>query len=450
MATLPTKAYLTVNASLSKPEVATTNMASQQPPTSLVTDQPQPDHVYDPACDVGILFDTCAMLDKVDKANMCRECTKHMCQLIDTACQNRLMNEDGLLIRGSSQIFHVSRNELTGKLEFTTTINPDPVPIDEFVPVKAYCYAAGISKPYEPPIEEQPANEPQIAESPANEASVDSPNEPPFNEALVNESTVSEPAAEESSATSQPKEPPRRSAAEEDAGSRTPAECAIDTLYDPGSDAWDLDQCKLWYVLEGRYMIEDAVRGRSIADFARNHMLLLDRICKYPPPTQCRGRCFPDPHPVYKIADRGVADVAQRTALALESALHYMDPRVRALVEDQLVRPHEWPEPLRSERDQIRLLAGIEEMPAFRARLFYLRHQPDYKSREENCREWIRRWREGKQHRAHLLATLPQRYPSVLAIISSWMVQGDNHRELVKQLDIVEEAIDCVVAAHII
>ncbi|KXX74762.1 hypothetical protein MMYC01_209283 [Madurella mycetomatis] len=345
-------------------------MASQSPPL-LDTGQSQLETNYDPACDTGLLFDACAMVDTIDRSGLCNECKRHACQQIYDAFHNTLLNEEDLLaIRHPSKICCVSRGEQSDRLEFMTTTNPDPVLIEEVMGVKKYCH-------------------------------------------------------------------PRKD------GEQTVVEHLIDTLFQFEDDTWNLDQCKLWHVLEGAYMIEDAVRGRSIAEFARNHMMLLNRIVQNSLPDQCRWQCYPHLDHLYNVATEGVG---MNCALALDSAMRFMDPRVRSIVEHQLFHPGEWPVSLHDEPDSIRVIAFLEKTPAFEACMAALQHQEDYNFLQENRQEWIQKWRDGGQRRAEMFETLPQRNPHVFGMIRSWMSEGDDSQELNKQMDVLEEAIECVLA----
>lgn len=343
-------------------------MASQSPP-SLGTGQLQLETEYDPACDTGLFFDACAMVDTIDRSELCSECKEHACLLIYGAFHNILLNEeDPLAIRHPSKICRVSRGEQSDRLEFTTTTNPEPVLIEEVMRVKKYCH---------------PSKD----------------------------------------------------------GERTAAERLIDTLFHVQDDTWNLDQCKLWHVLEGTYLLEDAVRGRSIAEFARNHMMLLNCIAQNPLPRQCRWRCYPHLPHRYNVTTE---DVGMKCALALDSAMRFMDPRVRSTVENLLLHPGEWPVSLHEEPDSIRVIAFLEKTAAFEARMAALRHQEDYKFLEENRQEWVQKWRTGGQRRAEMLETLPQRNPDAFSMIRSWTSEGDDSREPNKQMDVLEGAIECV------
>ncbi|GAB1313723.1 hypothetical protein MFIFM68171_03933 [Madurella fahalii] len=345
------------------------------PTSSVAADHLQPDTDLDPACDTGLLFDVCGMVDTIDRTDLCSECKKHLCRLIYDGFHNVLLNDEDLLtIRHPSKICYISRGNESGRLEFTTTTNPEALLIEEVVGVKTYI------KP-------------------------------------------------------------------SDADRNTAAERLIGTLFNPEDDVWSLDQCRLWHVLDGSYSIGEAVRGRSFAEFARNHMILLNRIFQNRArlSAECFGRCYPHPQPMYNVA--GV-DSDTISAVALNSALRFTDPRVRVIVEDQLARPREWPEALRTERDPIRVLAVTEKTPPFEARMAALRHEEDYKSLEADCRQWIQNWRDNRQRRAELLEALPRTDLSAHALIMAWMREGDNKNELNKQMDLVEEAIECITSFY--
>ncbi|KXX83009.1 hypothetical protein MMYC01_200384 [Madurella mycetomatis] len=117
------------------------------------------------------------------------------------------------------------------------------------------------------------------------------------------------------------------------------------------NDAWNLVQCKLWHALRGQYNLLDAVQGRSLANFMRAHMTLLNALLRERERPKrerhtCERRdraggsaCFPD---VLRAHPYG-RDVAEQTRHAVASALDCLDRSVaeiiwQALVEDRARR----------------------------------------------------------------------------------------------------------------
>jgi hypothetical protein len=319
---------------------------------------------YDPACDRGILFEMCAMVDKIDRMPTCDHCKHEMCELVTRAWDNLIRNDPGLLWTGSPlpRLLQIARGQESNRLEFYTSTNPQGARIDAAMAVKEYCQT-------------EPHDEP------------------------------------------------------------TTVERAIDTLFQPGDDVWNLDQCKLWHNLRGFYSIPDAVRGRPIAEFVRTHMQLLNRLAHTPPAAGCTGgECFPVVPRNYLQQD----NVGGTSRAALDSALRHMAPTVANIIRDQLDRRGEWPGWLRNEPDLIRVLWIMERTGAFQARMYALRHDRHYQSFETNCRRWIQEWHDARPQRADLRANPSDEMQMLMGLYEGEVTEA---WEKSRQGEILDEAV---------
>ncbi|KAK4154931.1 hypothetical protein C8A00DRAFT_32289 [Chaetomidium leptoderma] len=211
--------------------------------------------------------------------------------------------------------------------------------------------------------------------------------------------------------------------------SPTHHETLLDALLKPLSESHDdnetlnlnlnLAQTQLWFCLAGTaFTLHDAILGRrSLAAFAHTHGQLLTNLTRglrtcYAggPDSTCFG--LPVPEAFYYLY---AGDVALQSRAAVRAALKRMDGPVAGLVEGQLLRSWEWPEAVRTrykgcsmdwydeeeggQVDWVEVLAAVEKMPAFRARMVALREREEYKRLEETVAEGVREWREGEGRR---------------------------------------------------
>lgn len=183
-------------------------------------------------------------------------------------------------------------------------------------------------------------------------------------------------------------------------------DATVTALSEPGDDAWNLAQCKLWHALGGQYNLVDAVQGRPLADFMRAHMTLLNALRREPErpgperhPCERRDRvgrsaCFPEVPRAYPYG----GDVARQTNHAVASALDCLDASVaeivwHALVEDWARRERGLGVRPCQEGDEIAVVAALEQTPAFKARLLALGRGERYKSLEELSTSTLADWR---------------------------------------------------------
>ncbi|GAB1321030.1 hypothetical protein MFIFM68171_11240 [Madurella fahalii] len=198
-------------------------------------------------------------------------------------------------------------------------------------------------------------------------------------------------------------------------------DATVAALSEPGDDAWNLAQCKLWHALKGRYTVQDAVRGRSLAEFMRSHMTLLNallaeqwhagedgdeggdeegwRTCeRWAVSLGGVGRspCFPELPYGYPHG----GEVAGQARQAVASGLRYLDRGVAeivrlALMEHRTRRARGAPEPAVAHEDEISVLAALEQTPAFKARLRALERTDRYRMLKWECTSMLSAWRSG-------------------------------------------------------
>jgi hypothetical protein len=99
------------------------------------------------------------------------------------------------------------------------------------------------------------------------------------------------------------------------------------------------------------------------------------------------------------------ADPAKQSDAAVRRALVRADLAVEEIVDDQRRRPWEWPEEVRPETDGqvgdwLAVLAALERMPAFKARLRALGRSEKYRAVEREFESRMEEWRGGRGRRA--------------------------------------------------
>jgi hypothetical protein len=170
----------------------------------------------------------------------------------------------------------------------------------------------------------------------------------------------------------------------------------------PSDDAPNLSQTQLWFSLGGRYTLLDAIHHRPLADFARTHMQHLNNICRgrlghhanmasicpLGPASSCFGLPMASGYPYPDKPGR-------QGEVALRHAVGFLDVAVEEVVEEQLLHRREWPAAVRDrEHPDLEVLAAVEGLPAFRARLEALRWRDKYRRLEGEVEVVKREWRD--------------------------------------------------------
>ncbi|KAK4108959.1 hypothetical protein N656DRAFT_848196 [Canariomyces notabilis] len=288
---------------------------------------------YDPAWDT-VLFDECVLLDEIEAHPMlCQDCKMRLVQLIEVAFKHRLKTEPSLSIPTGSHIRALFR-----------------LPAAEFQELPArprLWFKTSLTANGEPFFAAKWIK--QMLR-------------PDWYNSLVEDTVFALCSA---------------SAPAYESGQAPP-------------DAWTPDQCKLWFTLRGRYTIQDARLGRSLADFLHCHLMMLNSALGYPghwAEHECGGRCYPRvPGDAYYPYG---GDVKRQTAAVFASAMKYADEQLEPVVGRLFA------ERLRQtgQDDAMRCMAGLEQEPYFKARLEAAVNFSSVEKLEEMAEERVAGWR---------------------------------------------------------
>ena len=162
-------------------------------------------------------------------------------------------------------------------------------------------------------------------------------------------------------------------------------------------DGWTADQCKLWFAVAGTYSVPDAAAGRDVAGFADNHRALMNHLVRAGPAGRCARNCFSLGVAPEMYGYPFAGDVERQSQVVYLRCLEMMDEQVRQIVievVEDTAGDGAMPLTLREDGDRLRMLKGVVDHPAVRARFGELSATPECANPAAIAERGMEAWRQ--------------------------------------------------------